>query len=246
MEKMEVKELKVAKRGREHVVFTGRRRMGLADVRHCLRVLRGGLEATRRDVTDLRRDIANYGAQIGVIVSAGDVGREARAEATAAGQLPVVLLCGEALAEAMTEAGVGCRPVVVPEIDEDFFRAAAETAAEEEAARRTRREERERREDQDRRERRERRDEGRASEPVEVVAAEGSGEATVDPAPDPGAGEEPAIPTVTVAGTAEPAEAADEGDEGDDGDEGPEAPAAEGQSPTPGAGQPREGGRRRW
>ncbi len=51
LEKMGLRELKVAKRGREHVVLTGRRRLGLADVRHCVRVLRGGAEAGRRDVT---------------------------------------------------------------------------------------------------------------------------------------------------------------------------------------------------
>ncbi len=146
LERMGLRELKVAKRGREHVVFTGRRKMGVADVRHCVRVLRNNGEASRRDVNDLRRELGHYGAQIGVVVSAGEAQRDARGEAGAAGQLPVVLLCGESFAEALADAGVGCLPVVVPEVDEAFFRAAAEAAAQEEAGRRARREERERRE----------------------------------------------------------------------------------------------------
>jgi len=226
LEKTGLRELKVAKRGREHVVFTGRRRLGLADVRHCIRVLRTGAEAGRRDVVELRRDIASYGAQIGVLLGAGDAGREARGEAVAAGQLPVLLLCGEALAEALTEASVGCRQVVVPEIDEEFFRGAAEAAAEEEAARRARREERERREEQERRERRERREEGSP--------------AAVAPAADAAAPE--AGPADAAAPGAIEAEGA-EADDDDDGDEAPEAgePASEGGQ----AGAAREGGRRR-
>jgi hypothetical protein len=232
LEGLGLKELKVAKRGREHVVFTGRRRMGLGEIRHCVRLLRSGGEAGRRDVSELRRDISNYGAQIGVVISAGDAAREARAEASAAGQLPVMLLCGEALAEAMTEARVGCRPVVVPEVDEDFFRQAAEAAAEEEAARRARREDRERREEGERRPRREGR-EPRGE--VAVAGAEGSGEATFDPPIDPGAGAEP------LEG-AEPDEGEPAEDAGEDLDlsEGP-GPA----EPGEGAGAGREGGRRR-
>src|SRR5574342_232509 len=145
LERMGLRDLKVAKRGREQVVYTGRRRMGLGDVRHCARIVRSGGDLGRREVVETRRDLGNYGAQIGVLLGAGDAAREARGEASAAGQLPVLLLCGEALAEAFTEAGVGVNAVVIPEIDEAFFRAAAESAEREEAARRARREERERR-----------------------------------------------------------------------------------------------------
>ena len=121
LERLGFRELKVAKRGREHVIYTARRRLGLADVRHGIRILRGSAEVGRRDVPMLRRDLGHYGAQIGAVVSAGEAIREARGEAGAPGQLPVLLLCGEALAEAFTEAGVGCAQVVVPEIDEAFF-----------------------------------------------------------------------------------------------------------------------------
>ena len=44
LEKDGLREVKVAKRGRESVVFTGRRRMGLVEVRHAIRVLRTGAD----------------------------------------------------------------------------------------------------------------------------------------------------------------------------------------------------------
>ena len=164
LEKLGFRELKVAKRGREHVIYTGRRRMGLSDVRHGIRILRNSGEVSRRDVTELRRDLGHYGAQLGMVVSAGEAAREARAEASAAGQLPVILLCGEALPETFAEVGVGCVQVVVPEVDEAFFRTAAEAAEQEEAARRARREERERRDGRDGRRREERPGEDRSAE----------------------------------------------------------------------------------
>lgn len=147
--KMGFGELKVAKRGREHVIYTGRRRMGLAEIRHAVRIVRGGADTGRREVSELRRDLGHYGAQIGFVLSAGEANREARSEAGAAGQLPVLLVCGEALAEIMAESGVGCVPVIVPEVDDAFFRDAAQAAEKEEAARLARREDRERRRDRD-------------------------------------------------------------------------------------------------
>jgi ribonuclease E len=165
LEKLGYRELKSAKRGREHVIFTARRRMGLADLRHCVRILRVGADATRRDVTELRRDLGHYGAQIGVVITAGDAVRDARAEATAAGQLPIVLLCGEAFAEALAEAGVGTVPVVVPELDESFFKAAVEAGEKDELARRARREERDRDESREGREPRDAREPREGREP---------------------------------------------------------------------------------
>ena len=217
LEKLGFRDAKVAKRGREHVVYTARRKMGLADVRHGVRVLRAGGEVTRRDVTELRRDLSNYGAQIGMVVSAGDAAREARGDAAAPGQLPVLLLCGDALAEAMAEAALGCRLVLVPEVDDAFFKGAAETAAQEETARKARRDEREargerqerpergeradrregerqergdRRERPERGERRERpeRGEGEAAKP-----AAGPVEVELEPGASPAAGEKPAV-----------------------------------------------------
>ncbi len=247
LEKLGFHELKVAKRGREHVIYTARRRLGLADVRHGIRILRSSAEVGRRDVTELRRDLGHYGAQIGAVVSAGEAVREARGEAGSPGQLPVLLLCGEALAEAFAEASVGCAQVVVPEVDEVFFRAAAEAAEQEESARRARREERDRREGREGRgEGREgrRRDERPAAErpqAVEVTAtltAEVSAEFGAQPSPAPVA--------MAVEAPAEDldAEGEDDGDEEEEGEAaiaGEELPAAaEG-----GAGEPAAGGERR-
>jgi ribonuclease E len=259
LEKMDLRELKVAKRGREHVVYTGRRKLGLGDVRHCVRILRAGSEATRRDVTDLRKDVGNYGAQIGVLVSSGDAARDARGEASAPGQLPVLLLCGDALAEAFTEFAVGCRPIVVPEIDEAFFKEATEAAQQEDAARRARREERDKRDDRaearpprERREPSERGREDRAAEPerasvvVEVLAERlpGGDEGEGDDADAEVAVE---VVSATVGRDADDLErdrerpprpaaatlaaAADDDDEGED-DDG----EGEGEATTPGAG----------
>jgi ribonuclease E len=232
LEAMSIHDLKVAKRGRDHVVYTGRRRMGLADVRHCIRILRGGGEPGRRDVGEVRRDVGNYGAQIGVVVSAGEAGREARGESTAAGQLPVLLVCGDALAEALTEHAVGCRPIVVPEVDEAFFKSASEAASLEEAARRARREDRDRRES-----RREPKPEPapappptgsgalEATEGQAAASAEGAqaSQPTATPPPAGVPAAEPAEPAAAAGGEDE-ADEADEADEGDDGEaEGAEA-----------------------
>jgi hypothetical protein len=158
LEKDGLREVKVAKRGRESVVFTGRRRMGLVEVRHAIRVLRTGTDVGRRDVADVRRDLGNYGAQIGMLVTSGEAQRDARGEASAAGQMPVLLIAGEAFAEAFADAGIGCRLVSIPEADEEFLASAAEAAQRDETARKARREER------DRREGREDRDQGGAPE----------------------------------------------------------------------------------
>ncbi|HET6921724.1 MAG TPA: HTH domain-containing protein, partial [Anaeromyxobacteraceae bacterium] len=197
LEGMGLRDLKVAKRGREQVVYTGRRRMGLGEVRHCVRMIRSGADLGRREVVEVRRDLGHYGGQVGVLLGVGDAGRDARGEASAAGQLPVVLLCGEALAEAFTEAGVGVNVVVVPEIDEAVFGAAAETAEREEAARRARREDRERRQVAAR----------TATAPAGLAAVEG------------------AAPAGAVAAEAEHAEP--EGPEAGEGEEGDEAEGAE-------------------
>jgi hypothetical protein len=250
LEKMGFREVKVAKRGREHVIYTARRKMGLTDLRHGIRVVRNGADASRRDVSELRRDLAHYGAQIGVVLSAGEVARDARGEAAAAGQLPIVLLCGEVLAEAFADVGLGTVPVVIPEVDEGFFRSAAELAEKEEAARRARREERDRREPRERegREQREprerepsRREEAARADaatrevdlaaaqlteaaPVEVIAsAVAAAEAVMSPrsAPRP---PNPALATEVSAETA--GELDEEGDEEEEGAEGDDAEAA--------------------
>lgn len=267
LERLGFREVKVAKRGREHVIYTGRKRMGLADVRHAVRVVRTGADAARRDVVDTRRDLGHYGAQIGVVITAGEAAREARGEAGAAGQLPVILLAGEALAEAFADAGLGCVPVIVPDVDEAFFAAAAEIAQREEEARRARREERDQREG-GRPERRERREERAERRPVRAEAeaqemgSPGGPEADAEPQAGADAAATPEVEGDASARPSRPpqvaAEEAGEGDDGDegDGDDGDEAdeadeaegPGAEGAAEAGAPGEPRpagEGGRRR-
>jgi hypothetical protein len=259
LEKLGYRDLKVAKRGREHVIYTGRKRLGLAEVRHCFRVVRTGAEAGRRDVTDTRRDLGHYGAQIGVVLSAGDAAGDARGEAGAAGQLPVLLLCGEALAEAFADAALGCVPVAVPDVDEPFFAAATEAAAREESARRARREERERREGEEREPRRERREERRderrapaekadAPEKVEPVEqAEPLVAAPVDPAAAEATA--PIEAAEPLASAVPPPEASgDDGDDEEGDEEEGEEEAAEGEAAAGPGGEAKpggEGGRRR-
>lgn len=251
LEKTGLHEVKVAKRGRESVVFTGRRRMGLADVRHAIRLLRNGADVGRRDVTEVRRDLGHYGAQIGVLVSSGEAQREARAEATVAGQMPVLLLAGEAFAEAFADAGFACRIVSIPEADEPFLREAADAAQREEVARKARREERDRREGREGREEREgredrdrgrdrdrpRRDEPRPKPegglPDALPGSGGdvSGEPVVgDSRPEQAQMSTGAPVDQAVAAVPRPEVLEDEDDEGDDdgeGDEGPETPGSE-------------------
>ncbi len=215
LEKLGFRDLKVAKRGRDHVIYTGKRRMGLGDVRHGVRVIRSGADAGRRDVSDVRRDLGHYGAQLGIIVTVGDAAREARGEAAAAGQLPVVLLCGEALAEALADAGVGCVPVLVPDVDEAFFRGAAEAAEKEEASRRARREDRERR-DTSRRE----------AQPRSSGSVEATREAV--------AGDEEPAPVEVGATLPEVEDEVEDGDEAEDvEEEGTEAEAQPGEAAAP-------------
>jgi len=251
LEKTGLHEVKVAKRGRESVVFTGRRRMGLADVRHAIRLLRNGADVGRRDVTEVRRDLGHYGAQIGVLVSSGEAQREARAEATVAGQMPVLLLAGEAFAEAFADAGFACRIVSIPEADEPFLREAADAAQREEVARKARREERDRREGREGREEREgredrdrgrdrdrpRRDEPRPKPEGGLPDAfpgsggDASGEPVVgDSRPEQAQMSTGAPVAQAVGAVPRPEVLEDEDDEGDDdgeGDEGPETPGSE-------------------
>jgi hypothetical protein len=232
--------------------------MGLGDVRHGFRLLRAGGDATRRDVVETRRDLGHYGAQIGAVVTAGEAQRDARGDAAAAGQLPVLLLCGEALAEAFVDATLGCSQVVVPVVDEAFFASAAEAAARDESTRPPRRDERRDR-DRDRPERRERRD---ALPPM--ASEEGADEAEEEAVPEEGADSSQA-PARPVEQAATPAHAPeeprreskdeadldpdgdDDGDEADEeGEEAAEAVASEAAPVEVGAdGRPAAEGRRK-
>jgi hypothetical protein len=245
LERLGYREVKVARRGKDHLLVTARKRMGLVDIRHGVRVLRSGGDAARRDVAETRRDLGHYGAQIGAIVTSGEAQREARSDAAAAGQLPVLLLCGEALVEAFVEAALGCTQVVIPVVDEAFFAAAAESASREETVRRGRRDERDRR-DGDREERREPRAAAAEARPAETVIGE------VEVTPGPGAAPSPLIAApADLAGDEELDAAGDDDDDGEDdgegeGDEPGELGAAEGSAPAASVdGRPAGDGRRR-
>lgn len=227
LERLGYRDIKVARRAKEHVLVTARKRLGLVEIRHGFRLLRNGADASRRDVTETRRDLGHSGAQIGAVVTAGEAQRDARGDAAAAGQLPVLLLCGEALAEAFVDAGLGCTQVVIPVVDDGVFAAAAEAAAREETGRRGRRDERDRRDGErdGRQERREPRGDesarGGANGAAEASQEDAEGTAGEPASASREAGPAPRPAVESRAGAAGGADAeGDEGDdEGEDGDE---------------------------
>jgi hypothetical protein len=118
------RDAKTARRGRDAFLITARKREGVADLRYAILLKRGGLEVTREDVEEMRRDLTHFGAQLGILMSAGEASREARHAAQASGQAVVVLLCGDALAERYLEKRLGCASTMVEvfDLDDDFFR----------------------------------------------------------------------------------------------------------------------------
>jgi hypothetical protein len=88
-----------------------------------VKLVRGAREISRADVQELRKDLAHYSAQMGLVLAPGEAGRDARGEASAAGQAPVALYAGDALAEEMiaVHVGVTVQTVEVPDMDEAFF-----------------------------------------------------------------------------------------------------------------------------
>ena len=130
------RELKVAKRSKDGPLLTARKRDGSIELRFAIRMLRAGAAVDRRSVQELRRDLGHYAAQLGLLVSAGDLRGDARGEAQAGGPL-VLLWCGDGLGEKFLEAraGVNALPVELFEVDEKFF-ATARVDAEESRRRR--------------------------------------------------------------------------------------------------------------
>jgi ribonuclease E len=130
LEKMGLRDLRVAKRSKEGPLYLARQRRGLSDLRVAVRLVRGQREVGRQDVQELRKDLAHYSAQMGLVLAPGEAGREARAEASSAGQAPVALYVGEALAEELVavRVGVSVQTVELADVDEAFFAAAAKAA----------------------------------------------------------------------------------------------------------------------
>ncbi|MFB1479025.1 HTH domain-containing protein [Corallococcus sp. RDP092CA] len=119
------RELKVAKRSKEGPLLTARKREGSVELRYAVRMLKGTPGIDRKTVQELRRDLGHYSAQVGLLVSAGEVRGDARSEAQASGSL-VMLWCGDALGEKFLEAktAVTVTQVELYDLDERFFEAA--------------------------------------------------------------------------------------------------------------------------
>jgi hypothetical protein len=123
LEKMGMRDVRVAKRSKEGPLYLARQRRGVSDLRVAVKLVRGAREIGRADVQELRKDLAHYSAQMGLVLAPGDAGRDARGEASAAAQPPVALYVGEALPEEMIacRVGVTVQTVEVPDLDEAFF-----------------------------------------------------------------------------------------------------------------------------
>ena len=123
LEKMGMRDVRVAKRSKEGPLYLARQRRGVSDLRVAVKLVRGAREISRADVQELRKDLAHYSAQMGLVLAPGEAGREARGEASAAGQAPVALYAGDALPEEMiaVRVGVTVQTVDVPDMDEGFF-----------------------------------------------------------------------------------------------------------------------------
>src|SRR5712664_691249 len=123
LEKMGMRDVRVAKRSKEGPLYLARQRRGVSDLRVAVKLTRGSREIGRADVQELRKDLAHYSAQMGLVLAPGEAGRDARSEASAAGQAPVALYAGEALPEEMIacRVGVTVQTVEVPDVDEAFF-----------------------------------------------------------------------------------------------------------------------------
>jgi hypothetical protein len=123
LEKMGMRDLRVAKRAKDGPLFLARQRRGVSDLRVAVRLIKGKREIGRADVQELRKDLSHYSAQMAVLLSPGEAGRESRSEAGAAAQPPVALYTGEALAEELVaeRVGVSVQVVEIAEVDEVFF-----------------------------------------------------------------------------------------------------------------------------
>ena len=155
LERMGMRDVRVAKRSKEGPLYLARQRRGVSDLRVAVKLVRGGREIGRTDVQELRKDLAHYSAQMGLVLAPGEAGRDARGEASAAGQAPVALYVGEALPEEMIacRVGVTVQTVEVPDLDEAFFAGVRQRDDRAESQRRREREERQRDHDREDRQR---------------------------------------------------------------------------------------------
>lgn len=249
MHALHFRELKVAKRSKEGPLLTARKREGSVELRYAVRMLKGAPSIDRKMVQDLRKDLGHYSAQVGLLVSAGDVRGDARAEAQATGAL-VMLWCGDALGEKFLEAktAVTVTTVELYDLDEQFF-AAARLDAEEAQKRR---EERQREKQQAREEGEEEPPKSKPKSRPAPEREEAKAEEAKAEEPEEKRGKPAAAPESAEGLSASDEEGEDEGDE-EEGDEDLEAASAfvagaglpEGAAPAEGAGAAGERKRRR-
>jgi hypothetical protein len=123
LERMGMRDVRVAKRSKEGPLYLARQRRGVSDLRTAVKLVRGAREISRADVQELRKDLAHYSSQFGLVLAPGEAGRDARAEASAAAQAPVALYSGDALAEELIalRVGVTVQMVELADVDEGFF-----------------------------------------------------------------------------------------------------------------------------
>jgi ribonuclease E len=169
------REVKAAKRGKEGLLLTARRKEGSLELRWAVRLVRGGGVVDRRGVQECRREVGHHAAHLGLLLGTGDVRGEARSEALSGAPL-VQIWSGEGLAEKFLEAHAGVRVTTLElfELDRAFFEDAA-------------------REAEDARRRREERHRERDSAPASVAIA----------AEEPAAGESEEMSGVEVEGEVE-------------------------------------------
>ncbi|HEX8702050.1 MAG TPA: restriction endonuclease, partial [Myxococcaceae bacterium] len=215
MHALHFRELKVAKRSKEGPLLTARKREGSVELRFAVRMLKGTPSIDRKVVQELRRDLSHYSAQVGLLVSAGDVRGDARTEAQSSGSL-VMLWCGDALGEKFLEAktAVNVTQVELYDIDERFFEAARLDAEEAQKRREERQRERQARDG----------DEGRPERKKPARTGESArGEEEEEASAEEAKAAEPEEEVRQAAPAAAPAEASsaseDEGEEGEEGEE---------------------------
>jgi ribonuclease E len=131
LDRMGMRDVRVAKRSKEGPLYLSRQRRGVSDLRTAVKLVRGGREIGRSDVQELRKDLAHYSAQFGLVLAPGEAGRDARAEASAAAQAPVALYAGDALAEELIalRVGVTVQVVEIADVDEALFASVARPSA---------------------------------------------------------------------------------------------------------------------
>ncbi|WP_141618407.1 HTH domain-containing protein [Myxococcus sp. AB036A] len=231
------RELKVAKRSKEGPLLTARKREGSVELRYAVRMLKGTPGIDRKSVQELRRDLGHYSAQVGLLVSAGDVRGDARTEAQANGSL-VMLWCGDALGEKFLEAetAVSVTQVALYEVDEKFFEAAKLDAEEAQKRREERQREKQAREGEEpteaaapaerERPREKRRRERESREAREAREAEATAGASTEEASAAPAGEAREAAPIPAAPVLQGREDDEEGDDEDGDDDDLEAASA--------------------